>query len=1002
MNLPGIPSSQNLLDKLAAALPDLAFPALESILADFASAFTQESRLFNLQIGDGKTYGNRLLPQSLEGREALSTSYRYEVTCLSPDAFIPLDGLLGLGAQLDILSGGGGLFEPGGEQLTRCGLITEAQALPSDGGFAKYKLIIESPLALLRHRRTSRVFQDLSVPDIVQTILDEHIAGNPAIGGILKTDFDLSKQYPERSYCLQYRETDLDFIERLLFEEGIGYRWSHESGDAATSKFIAFDDPNSLPQASQGKVRFHRAEATESADSLTEWREARRIGPSRASLRSYDYKPVRTDEVGCDTQAWEQTQGEDIQAETGLEDFDAQTLYYGTDAQELHRYAALRQEAHDRKKGGYRAQGNLRGLMAGEWFCLAEHPAFDKLPEEEREFTACALEFAAHNNLPQGLNSRLSLPFGKKSAEGESPKPYWVSLSARKRGLPLTPAFAHTRHAKPRAQGVQTATVTGPSDEEVYTDEMGRIKIQFHWQRPQEHPGFGANFDEGSSCWVRVAYPSAGVAWGHQSIPRIGQEVLVDFIEGDIDRPIITGAIHNGEQHNPWFSEAGRLPPNRTLSGIKSKEFYGQQYNEILFDDTEGQVRAKVSSEHGKTQLNQGFLTHPRQDGEAEPRGDGFELRTDRHGALRAAQGLLLSTEPKPEAWGRQLDRESAQAQLDAARKAAQILSDAAEQQGVQPLEIGPGTKTEEGQSGKNAARGHIDHFVEALRAWEAGTNTDPKGESAQPDQAGQQAILAVSGQDGMALSTPQELVVTAGMNLDTVSLRDTQQSTARRWVHNVGKKVSLFVHGIKDKASFLLTAATGHVQMHAQSGDVEVVGDKNVRIYANKQKLTVVAEEELLLTCGGGYIRLKGGNIEIHCPSNISYKSAGHSMSGPTSMNVAMPVMPIGEIPKDVIALEHVYHDGTPLAGAEYTLTLPDDTIIKGTLDSSGRAQVEVPPGVVFGTVEYGPMPTPWKVTDQTPNPSKGSVSSRIDSLIDKYAGEAIKKAEAEEGSQT
>ena len=154
MNLPGIPSSQNLLDKLAAALPDLAFPALESILADFASAFTQESRLFNLQIGDGKTYGNRLLPQSLEGREALSESYRYEVTCLSPDAFIPLDGLLGQGAQLDILSGGGGLFEPGGEQLTRCGLITEAQALPSDGGFANLPGRRKAPPAERGRRRS--------------------------------------------------------------------------------------------------------------------------------------------------------------------------------------------------------------------------------------------------------------------------------------------------------------------------------------------------------------------------------------------------------------------------------------------------------------------------------------------------------------------------------------------------------------------------------------------------------------------------------------------------------------------------------------------------------------------------------------------------------------------------------------------------------------------------------------------------------------------------------
>jgi len=877
MNIPGIPSlgSLNPLDKLSAFLPNLPFPALQSMLADFASAFTQENRLFNLQIGDGKTYGDRLLPQSLEGREALSEPCRYEVTCLSPDAFIPLDGLLGLDAQIDMLPGSGGGFPGMGEEagsITRCGLITEAQALPADGGFAKYRFIIESPLALLRHRRTSRVFQDITVPDIVQQILDEHIAENPAIGSILKTTFDLSKAYPQRSYCLQYRETDLAFIERLLFEEGIAYRWEHEPGDAATSTFIAFDDPNSLPQASHGTVRFHRAEATEAEDSLTEWTQARRIGPVCASLTSYDYKPVRTLDVG------QHGAGEDIQAESSLEAFDAQTLYYGTDAGELQRYAALRQDVYDRMKGGYAAQGNLRGLIAGQWFQLTDHPAFDGQPEEEREFAACALQFEAHNNLPQNLSDRLA------PADG-GVKPYWIRLSVRKRGLPLNPAYA-SRHDKPTAPGIQTATVTGPAEEETYTDEMGRVKIQFHWQRPKEHPGFGAALDERSSCWVRVSYPSAGNAWGTQHIPRIGQEVLVGFIESDIDRPIITGAIHNGMQQNPWFSEAGRLPPNRTLSGIKSKEFYGQQYNELLFDDTQNEVRAKLSSEHGKTQLNQGFLTHPRQDGEAVPRGDGFELRTDRHGALRAAEGLLLSTEAKSMACGRQIDRETAQMLLDAAQTTAEKLSKTAQGQQADPTETGPKTLDEEGSPKDKADIGHIDHLAKASKAWEAGTNTDPDGQSVTDGQPGRQAILLASAKDGMGLITPEEMVLISGQNLDTISHRDTQQTTARRWIHNVGAKISLFVHGIADKVNLKLITAEGHANLWAQAGDVEMAGDRDVRIHANKGKLESAAGEELLIACGGAYIRLSGGNVDIHAPGPIEFKAANFTRSGPTSLN--------------------------------------------------------------------------------------------------------------------
>ena len=939
------------LEKLSAMLPDLPFDALENMLADFASAFTQGNRLLTLHIGDGKTYKDRLIPQSIEGSEALSVCHRYEVICLSPDAFIPLNGLLGQGAQVDILTSGGNipglaLGESELEQVTRCGLITEAQALSSDGGFAKYKLIIESPLALLRHRWTSRVFQDVSVPEIVKTILDEHIAANRAISGILKVKFDLIKQYPPRSYCLQYRETDLAFIERLLFEEGIGYYHEHESGDVAMCRFVAFDDPWGLPQAAQETVRFHRADATEAEDSLTEWTESRQVGPGRATLTSYDYKNVRITEADCESRTAEENkypQGKNPLAEASLEDFDTQTLYYGRDYEDHSRYAGLRQNVHDRQKGSFSAQGNLRCLVAGEWFRLSGHPNYTLLSPEEREFVACKVHFSAHNNLPQRLSQHLVSPLLRTGGEEESPKPYWVKISTRKRGLPLTPQYAHTHHAKPIALGIQTATVTGPGGEEVYTDEMGRVKIQFHWQRPKEHPEFGANFDERSSCWVRIAYPGAGSAWGHQSIPRIGQEVLVDFLEGDIDRPIIAGVIHNGAQPNPWFSGTGSLPANRTLTGIKTKEFHGNQYNELLFDDTQNEVRTKLSSEHGKTQLNQGYLTHPRQDGKAEPRGDGFELRTDRHGALRASEGLLITTEGKPGASGKQIDREQAQALLDAARQVTQTLGEAAAHQNADSAEIGPETRDEEGNAAGKASSGHIDHMVEAVRSWEAGTNTDPKHKTAS-DQPGRQPVILMSGAEGIGLTTPQEMVLTSGQNLYTVSQRDTQGTTARRWIHNVGKKISLFVHGIKDKVNLKIIAAKGHVQLQAQSGDVEIVGDQNVRIHANKGKLVAAAGEEILLNCAGAYIRLKGGGIDIHAPGKISMKAANFSFSGPASMNPSHPSFPESNL-KELFSVTVDQAPGNvnfSWRGMPYKLYANGGLLKEGVMDDSGRILVE------------------------------------------------------------
>ncbi|TJZ60296.1 type VI secretion system Vgr family protein, partial [Chitiniphilus eburneus] len=221
--------------------------------------------------------------------------------------------------------------------------------------------------------------------------------------------------------------------------------------------------------------------------------------------------------------------------------------------------------------------------------------------------------------------------------------------------------------------------------------------------------------------------------------------------------------------------------------------------------------------------------THPRTDGKAAARGEGFELRTDQAGAIRAAQGLLLSTEAKPGASGRQLDREQAQRQLESAQQLAQTFSDTARQQLADAAEIGPETLDVEGQPQAPSQQGHLDHLNEALQAWEAGSNTDPDGQTAR-EQAGQQAVLIASAPAGIGLTTPSELVLNAGHNLDSISQRDTQQTTARRWLHNVGSKISLFVQGAAAQVNLKLITAKGHANLHAQSGDVEIVGDKNVR----------------------------------------------------------------------------------------------------------------------------------------------------------------------------
>ncbi|MEN9659706.1 MAG: hypothetical protein RL571_3171 [Pseudomonadota bacterium] len=860
---------------------------LSDLLASFASAFSQEQRLISLQLGDGAAWGQQLLPQRVTGSEGICQAYRYQIDCLSPDGALELKSLLGLPIVLSIANANG-------EAIERCGVVSQAQLLGSDGGFAKYSLTVEPPFALLRYRRTSRVFQDLSIPDLIKQVLAEHQAKNPVFASVQTLDFKLSGEYPPRSYCLQYREDDFAFLCRLMKESGLAWRFEHLAGDSPQVQLVVFDDVFSIPEALEPIARFHRSSATEESDSLTQWNTQRQIGSSSVSLASYDYKASNTSHSSSDSAIDQGDGGQQIQS--SLEYYDPQTHYYASDVDQFNNDAKLRQDALDGQKKSFTGSGTLRSLQAGQWFCLEDHPAHEWDSAEQREFAITELKFTANNNFPADLTQQLGLIAPSllvEAASADNP-PYKTDFTAQRRGQPVLSHLGEQEFTKPTSLGLQTATVVGPAGSEVHTDELGRIKIQLHWQRAQEHPEFGANLDDKSSCWVRVAYPSAGAGFGHQFIPRVGMEVTVSFLEGDIDRPIVTGTVYNGSNSVPNFSGAGALPANKTLSGIKTKEHEGGQYGELLFDDTKDEVRTKLSSEHGKTQLNLGYLIHPRTDGKGEARGEGFELRTDMQGAIRAS-GLLISTEAKSGASGKQLDHSTAQSQLESAFSLAQSLGETATNQLADSIETGDEGKTVEADNsaGSKASTGHLYHYVHASKSLEAGSNTDKDGKNKSKDQSGQQKIILLHGEDGVAIISPQSQTLSAGTNLDLIAQRDTNQTSGRRWIHNVGQHISLFVAGVKDKVALKIIAAKGKIQLQAQSDDIEITGDKDLKVTACKGLLSISAKEEILMTAGGGYIRLKGGDIEIHCPGKVSIKGANHDMSGPEKMSPTLPQFP-------------------------------------------------------------------------------------------------------------
>jgi type VI secretion system secreted protein VgrG len=883
------------------------------LLASGVSLFGQGSRLLRLRFSESSRIGpEALLPHKLHGEEGLSKNYCYSLDCLSADTYLELKSLLGQPAEIS-------LFLPDGSYRLLTGLVTAARQAGSEGGFAAYVLTIEPALATLAHRRNSRVFQDRTVPQIVETILDEHIATNPAFTGAFHYRNDLVKTYPVRSYCLQYRESDLAFIERLLAEEGISYRYTHgpdpdtslsagddqERSDEEDSlprhTLILVDDnarlPASRPDPDDAQservrrtgrtlpvniLRFHRTAGVESADAIDDWTAVRQIQAGRSQLASYDYQAVAAhvgDEITHHQYepSGRRPSGQPLATlAAGLEDYDVPGAYYGADPDELARYTTLRQQAKDLAGKTFTGQGTARHLVPGTWFELLDHPIHDQDNPEDRQFLVTGLTFEAQNNLipeaQQALGGLLTTPakaaIGNTATQStQSTPPYRNTLTAVRRHVPVVPDYRQTTHQKPTAGGLATATVVGPEGEEIFTDEHGRIKIQFHWQRKQDHPEGGADRDDHSSTWVRVAYPSAGAAWGSQYIPRIGQEVVIDFLEGDIDRPLVTGVVYNGSHRPPTFSGAGTLPANKTLSGHKSKEYQGSRYNELLFDDSTHEIRTKLSSEHGKTQLNQGYLIHPRTEGKGEPRGEGFELRTDESGALRAAKGLLLSTWQRLNATDKQLARDEALDLMQQSLELFKQFGEYAAQHEALPIDPEP-----------------QDALKQKFADWENGSNTQKDGTGSN----GGAPIIGLTAPAGIHTSTPESLVSYAGKNIDTVAQQHLQQTAGQRYNLNAGKGISLFAHD----EGFKAIAHHGKMLIQSQHDDTQINAEQNVTVTASQGKITTAADQQIVwMTAGGAYIKLAGGKFEMGAPGGCTIKAGKHVYVGPARMDMVFPV---------------------------------------------------------------------------------------------------------------
>ncbi len=882
---------------------------------------TDANRPIRLRLsGEQGTLTERLLVKHVKGQADMCGGIEYRLLCVAGRAGLPLKTFIAMAVELQFVT-------DRGELHSVCGIVAQAAEGESDGGLATYQLVVRDALSLMEARINTRVFRQSSEIDITRTLLREWLHDNPVLARAFDFKLLTAASYPAREFTMQYNESDAAFLRRLWRRRGLA--WFFEPGESTRHdavrghRLVLFDDPYALAQGTAGTVRYHRDDGTETRDGITAWHASRLLIAGQVTRHSWDYKQSSTSEASIPAQHDQGNVGNRFASK--VDEYLVEAPHAGDSNADFRTLATLRMQQREYEAKHFEAESGVRDLGIGQWIAIEGHAEIDTHLAEDRQFVITGLCIDAENNLPKDLSDRIARLFalnkwrqldaGLVRASAERGARYANRFSCVRRGIPIVPAF-DPRTDVPVAQ-VQSVIVVTPGEEEVHCDQRGRVKVRFPACRASDHAhaqGAGASDSDTDSAWLRVASSWAGDHTGAISLPRAGDECLVSFLHGDPDKPVITGRVHGGRTPPPDFSHSGSLPDNRFLSGIKSREIKGQRYNQLRMDDTPGQISAQLASEHGHSQLNLGELRHPRRDGEGAPRGEGAELRSDEHVAVRAAKGMLLTAWKRLNAMDNQLARAEFLSLMEQCLEQCQSLGSYAVEHQALPLDTAP-----------------LGELKSQLGQWEHGSNTAPEGVAASS------AMIAVSAPDGISFATSKELVSYAGSNADMVAQQHIQLTAGQRFNLNAGQGVSLFSHHNGIKA----IAHHGKFLLQSQHDDTEINSAKNVKVTATDGKVVLMAKEIHLIAEDGSFIKV-GGGIVLGTKGDIKQQAANFPLDGPATMAAELPTFESGS-PDQKFVLKYGAHDedAVPAANRRFEIEMSDGSTLKGISDAAGKTEL-------------------------------------------------------------
>ncbi|MEY6828885.1 type VI secretion system Vgr family protein, partial [Enterobacter roggenkampii] len=738
---------------------------------------------------------------SFEGDEALSTPFRYRIEFTSSDHAIAREAMLmkpgSLTLQAPVDQGYGIKVQQAVRTLQ--GVVTGFERLSTSKDETRYALTLRPRLALLDRSHQNAIYQDMSVPQIVEKILRER-------HGMRGQDFlfSLSKEYPRREQVMQYGEDDLHFITRLLGEVGIWFRFTTDT--RLNIDVVEFYDSQqgyekgltlpSVPPSGQH---------SKGVDSVWGMECHHNVVQKQVSTRDYNYRQATQDmnTLVDATRGDVTTYGDAYHwADNYLT---PGSTYDRNPAPESGAfYARLRHERY--LNGQTRAQG------------ITSCPTLS--PGQVLKVTG---GYEVADVFAQGVVITAMHTYARRD------KDFAVDFD----GIPDSTDFGFRPEpgSRPVMAGTLPARVTSTTENDTYghIDKDGRYRVNMLFDRDNWETGF-------ESLWVRQSRPYAGDTYGLHLPLLAGTEVAIGFEDGNPDRPYIAGVLHDSAHGD-----------HVTIRNYKRNVLRTPANNKIRLDDERGKEHIKVSTEYGgKSQLNLGHLV----DSEKQQRGEGFELRTDSWGAIRAQKGIFISADGQARAQGQVLEMQAAMSQLEQARSLAEALRSAAE-----------------------AARAELAD-VQTQKALLSEALTDLK-----------KAALLVSAPEGIAQVTGKSLQQSAGDNIISTSGGHTDFSALKRFTVAAGERVSLYAQ----KLGIKMFAGKGKVEIQAQGDEMTLDALKDIRISSSEGKLIISAKQEIILTSGGGYIRIADGTVECAAPDKIIERGAVWQKFGGQSISQAM-----------------------------------------------------------------------------------------------------------------